>query len=68
MSDTAKRRVVVLGSTGSIGTSTLEVAARLPGRIEIVALAANGSVARLAEQVRATGVRDVAICDASKEA
>jgi len=68
MSDTAKRRVVVLGSTGSIGTSTLEVAARLPGQIEIVALAANGSVARLAEQVRTTGVRDVAICDASKEA
>ena len=63
-----KRRVVLLGSTGSIGCSTLEVARRLPDRIEIVGLAAGGNIGKLAEQVRATGVRDVAIHDASKEA
>jgi 1-deoxy-D-xylulose-5-phosphate reductoisomerase len=68
MSVAHKRRVVVLGSTGSIGTSALGVAERLPGQIEIVALAANGNVAKLAEQVRSTGVRYVAISDASKEA
>jgi 1-deoxy-D-xylulose-5-phosphate reductoisomerase len=63
-----KRRVVLLGSTGSIGTSTLKVARELPGQIEIVALAASGSIGKLAAQARATGVRHVAIYDASKEA
>ena len=62
-----KRRVVLLGSTGSIGCSTLRVAAELPEHIEIVALAAGSQVEKLAEQARATGVMHVAIHDASKE-
>ena len=64
----AKRRVVLLGSTGSIGCSTLKVARELPGEIEIIALAACGNVVKLAEQARETGVRHVALYDASKEA
>ena len=63
-----KRRVVLLGSTGSIGCSTLKVARELPEEIEIIALAAGGNVAKLAEQARKTGVCHVAIYDASKEA
>lgn len=63
-----KRRVVLLGSTGSIGTSTLKVARDLPGHIEIVALAAAGNIEKLAAQARATGVRHVALYDASKQA
>jgi 1-deoxy-D-xylulose-5-phosphate reductoisomerase len=63
-----KRRVVLLGSTGSIGCSTLKVARDLPDQIEIVALAACGNVEKLAAQARETGVRHVAIYDASKEA
>jgi 1-deoxy-D-xylulose-5-phosphate reductoisomerase len=59
---------VLLGSTGSIGCSTLKVAGELPGRIEVVALAAGGNVAKLADQARATGVRHVAIYDVAKEA
>jgi 1-deoxy-D-xylulose-5-phosphate reductoisomerase len=43
--------VVVLGSTGSIGESTLDVLARHPERFKLVALGANRSVAKLAEQV-----------------
>jgi len=62
-----KRRVVLLGSTGSIGLSTLKVAENLPEEIEIIALAACSSVGVLAEQVRATGVKHVAIYDPSKE-
>jgi 1-deoxy-D-xylulose-5-phosphate reductoisomerase len=62
-----KRRVVLLGSTGSIGCSTLKVARELPDEIEIIALAAYGNVAKLAEQARETGVHHVAIYDASKE-
>ncbi len=63
-----KRRVVLLGSTGSIGTSTLKVARELPDRIEITALAAAGNIGKLAAQARETGVRHVALYDASKEA
>ncbi|MES2657826.1 MAG: 1-deoxy-D-xylulose-5-phosphate reductoisomerase [Verrucomicrobiota bacterium] len=62
-----KRRVVLLGSTGSIGCSTLKVARELPDEIEIIALAACGNVAKLAAQARETGVRHVALYDASKE-
>jgi 1-deoxy-D-xylulose-5-phosphate reductoisomerase len=68
MSAPRRRRVVLLGSTGSIGGSTLKVAGELPERIEVVALAAGGNVAKLAGQARATGVRHVAVYDASKEA
>lgn len=63
-----KRRIVLLGSTGSIGLSTLKVAADLPDEIEIVGLAACSSVAKLAEQARATGVKNVAIYDEMQEA
>ncbi|MEO7100547.1 MAG: 1-deoxy-D-xylulose-5-phosphate reductoisomerase [Luteolibacter sp.] len=67
MSVPRKRRVVLLGSTGSIGTSTLKVARELPDHIEIIALAACGNIAKLAEQAHETGVRHVAIYDATKE-
>jgi 1-deoxy-D-xylulose-5-phosphate reductoisomerase len=62
-----KRRVVLLGSTGSVGISTLNVAASLPDEIELVGLAACSSVSKLAEQALATGVRNIAIYDESKE-
>jgi len=63
-----KRRVVLLGSTGSIGLSTLRVAANLPEEIEIVGLAAGSNFSKLAEQARQTGVRHVAIYDETKAA
>ena len=39
-----KKRVVILGSTGSIGTSALKVARDIPERMEVVALAAHSNV------------------------
>ncbi len=60
-----KRRVAILGSTGSIGTQALEVIAAHPGRFEVVALAAGSNAALLAEQVRATGARLAGIADAA---
>jgi 1-deoxy-D-xylulose-5-phosphate reductoisomerase len=45
--------VAVLGSTGSVGASTLDVLARHPDRFRLVAIAANTSAAKLAQQVRA---------------
>ncbi|MBC8127975.1 MAG: 1-deoxy-D-xylulose-5-phosphate reductoisomerase [Gloeobacteraceae cyanobacterium ES-bin-144] len=67
MTHPRKRRVVVLGSTGSIGTSTLKVARELPEQMEIIALAASGNIEKLATQARETGVRHVALYDANKE-
>ncbi|MBK8266769.1 MAG: 1-deoxy-D-xylulose-5-phosphate reductoisomerase [Planctomycetes bacterium] len=45
------KRVIILGSTGSIGCSALSVADNLPGEFEIVGLAAATSDQRLAQQV-----------------
>jgi len=44
--------LAVLGATGSIGASTLDVVARHPGRFEVFALTANGSADRLLELCR----------------
>ena len=44
--------LAVLGSTGSIGRQTLEVVRSLPGRFDVVALAAGGNVTLLEEQAR----------------
>jgi len=44
------KSVAILGSTGSIGTQSLEVAARYPDRIRVVSLAASTSVGLLAKQ------------------
>ena len=55
-----KRRIAILGSTGSIGTQALDVIARHPQRFEVVGLAAGRNVDLLAEQVRTFGPRVVA--------
>jgi 1-deoxy-D-xylulose-5-phosphate reductoisomerase len=67
---TQQRRVVVLGSTGSIGTQALDVIVRAPDRFRVVALSAGGSdVAMLAEQAVRTGVPIVGVsrADAARE-
>ena len=58
-----RKRIVVLGSTGSIGRQTLDVVAQHPDKLEVVALAAHGSVDGLLAQARAFGVRHVALGD-----
>ncbi|GAA0953577.1 1-deoxy-D-xylulose-5-phosphate reductoisomerase [Nonomuraea longicatena] len=59
------RPVVVLGSTGSIGTQALDVVAANPGRFRVVALAAGGGrVDLLAEQAARFGAEAVAVADA----
>jgi len=48
-----KKRIAILGSTGSIGTQTLDVIRRHPDRFEVAALAAaGGNIGLLAEQAR----------------
>ena len=56
------RDVVILGSTGSIGTQALEVVADQPDQFRVVGLAAGGSqIALLARQALDTGARVVAV-------
>lgn len=57
-------RVLVLGSTGSIGTQALEVIAANPDRFEVVGLAAGGgNPDALARQRAETGVTNLAVAD-----
>lgn len=55
------KRVIVLGSTGSIGRATLDVAAGLRDEVAIIGLAANDNWQLLAEQVRTSGAAYVAL-------
>ncbi len=62
----AVRDVVILGSTGSIGTQALEVIAEHPEEFRVVGLAAGGSqVALLARQALETGAKVVAVHQAT---
>jgi 1-deoxy-D-xylulose-5-phosphate reductoisomerase len=62
---TAFQRVVVLGSTGSIGESTLDVIARHPQRMAVYALSAHSRMQRLAEQALASRAAVVVVPDAA---
>ena len=48
---TGRRRVVILGSTGSIGTNCLDVIASLPDRLQVVGLSAHANGAALLQQI-----------------
>lgn len=63
-----KKRVLILGSTGSIGTSALIVARQIPDRMEIVGLAAGRRVEDLEEQAREFGVNHLCLADESRYA
>jgi 1-deoxy-D-xylulose-5-phosphate reductoisomerase len=61
---TPRRDVVILGSTGSIGTQALDIARRNPGRFRVTALAAGGgNPGLLARQAVEFGVPVVAVAD-----
>ncbi len=64
MSETPRRRsFALLGSTGSIGVSTLALVERFPERFRAVALAAGKNMAILAEQVRRHAPDLVSVAD-----
>ena len=58
-----RKKVVVLGSTGSIGESSLKVARDLSDRIELIGLAANRSVDSLANQLNEFGIQQGCLFD-----
>ncbi len=59
----SRKRVAILGSTGSIGTQALDVIARYPGEFAVVGLAAGRNVALLREQARRFGARIATTAD-----
>jgi 1-deoxy-D-xylulose-5-phosphate reductoisomerase len=63
----SRRGLVILGSTGSIGRSTLDVVDRHPGAFRIVALAARSSAETLLEQYRKYRPRYLCIVDPAQE-
>jgi len=57
------KRLTLLGATGSVGDSTLDVVARHPDRFEVVALAAHSNAAKLRALCRRFRPRYAALCD-----
>ncbi|MGQ9371404.1 1-deoxy-D-xylulose-5-phosphate reductoisomerase [Azospirillum sp. A39] len=57
------RRVTVLGSTGSVGTQTIDLIARAPDGFAVEALTANRNVALLAQQARSLRARLAVVAD-----
>jgi 1-deoxy-D-xylulose-5-phosphate reductoisomerase len=60
------KKLAIIGSTGSIGQSTLKVVQHLPGRFEVFALAAHSSVTLLAEQIAAFQPRVVTLMETGR--
>jgi 1-deoxy-D-xylulose-5-phosphate reductoisomerase len=61
-----RKRIVVLGATGSIGESTLKVARDIPERVEIVGLAANSNAEKLAAAANEVRPESVCLVDTTK--
>ncbi|MEG4232424.1 1-deoxy-D-xylulose-5-phosphate reductoisomerase [Microcoleus sp. Pol11C3] len=57
------KAITLLGSTGSIGTQTLDIVAQYPDQFRIVGLTAGRNVTLLAQQIRQFRPEIVAICD-----
>ena len=66
MSNTDKKHLSILGSTGSIGQNTLRVVAAQPGKFEVLYLSAGKNADLLIEQALQLRPRAVAIADASQ--
>src|SRR2546426_490156 len=59
------KRIVILGSTGSIGTNTLDIISKFPEKFQAVGLTAANNVDKLEEQVRTFSPAVVAMADPS---
>ena len=60
------KAITLLGSTGSIGTQTLDIVAQYPDQFRIVGMAAGRNLNLLVEQIRQFQPEIVAIADASQ--
>ncbi len=65
---TSRRTVTILGATGSVGQSTLDLIARDPERFEVLAVTANSDATGLAKVARKFGAKRAVIADEGKRA
>ena len=56
-------RVAILGSTGSIGTSTLDVIQAMPGRFEVISLSAASRIEQVCDQAKNFGEKRVSVAE-----
>ena len=61
-----KKKICILGSTGSIGCNTLDLISQHRDKYEVKTLTANANAKRLAEQAIEFQAKNVVICDDSK--
>ena len=61
--DGPRQRLAILGATGSVGASTLDVVGRHPGRFEVIALTANAQYERLLAECRRFAPRYAVLAD-----
>lgn len=59
------KRIVILGSTGSIGTQTLDIVRQHPDRLQVVGLVANRSAEQIQKQAQEFNVSNIALMDES---
>lgn len=59
------KRIVILGSTGSIGTQTLDIVRQHPDRLQVVGLVANRSAGQIQKQAQEFNVPNIALMDES---
>ena len=59
----APRRITILGATGSIGASTIDLIKRAPERYGVVAVTARRNAAALAQIARAVGAERAVVAD-----
>ena len=60
------KRITILGATGSIGTSTLDLVARNRDQFEVLALTANGDVDGMAAAAKRVGAKRAVVADATR--
>jgi 1-deoxy-D-xylulose-5-phosphate reductoisomerase len=60
------RKIAILGATGSIGKSTLDLVVRSPDRFEVVAVTAASNIEALADIVRRTGAKLAVVADSRR--
>ncbi|MBE83658.1 MAG: 1-deoxy-D-xylulose-5-phosphate reductoisomerase [Gemmatimonadetes bacterium] len=56
-------RVAILGSTGSIGTNTLDVIQAMPGRFEVISLSAASRIEQVCDQAKTFGAKRVCVAE-----
>jgi 1-deoxy-D-xylulose-5-phosphate reductoisomerase len=60
------KRIVILGSTGSIGTQALDIVRQHPDKFKVVGLTANSHIEKLREQIEEFGPEAVCVADETK--